>query len=97
MEGIPHSKAHSSPKQIEAERFAQRLGGYLEDAMARRQFDDLVLVAPPHFLGVLKGALGRQVAKHVRQAIDKDLSMLAAAEIRERLIDDVFPPPTGAG
>jgi protein required for attachment to host cells len=79
------------PKEAEAERFAQQLGSYLQDAIARRQFDYLVLVAPPHFLGTLKAALGRQAARHLRATVDKDLSTLDAAELRRRLVDAVFP------
>jgi protein required for attachment to host cells len=84
------------PHEAESQRFAQHLATYLEDAMAKRLFDYLVLVAPPHFLGMLKGSLGRQAAKHVRATVDKDLSTLDAAELRQRLGDKVFPPnPTG--
>jgi protein required for attachment to host cells len=80
------------PKEAEAERFAQRLADHLEDAVARRQFDYLVLVAPPHFLGTLKGALGPQAAKHLRATVNKDLSTLEPRQLRERLVDEVFPP-----
>lgn len=79
------------PKEAEAQRFSQHLATYLEEALAKRQFDYLVLVAPPHFLGMLNGALGRQAAKHVRATVDKDLSMLGAAELHERLVETVFP------
>jgi protein required for attachment to host cells len=89
-------EAHTSPKEVESERFARQLGTYLEDAVARRQFDYLVLVAPPHFLGVLKNALGQQAAKHLRSTVDKDLSTVDAAELRKRLIDDVFPRHAGS-
>lgn len=82
---------HTSPKEAEAERFAQQLGNYLEEALAKREFDYLVLVAPPHFLGLLKGTLGRQTAKHLRASVDKDLGMLGGAELRERLVDVAFP------
>jgi len=78
------------PKEAEAERFAQQLATYLEEAIAKRQFDDLVLVAPPRFLGKLNGALGRQAAKHVRATVDKDLSILDAAELQQRLVETVF-------
>jgi protein required for attachment to host cells len=81
----------TSPKEAWAERFAQHLGKYLDAAIAKRQVDYLVLVAPPHFLGILKGSLGRQAAKHLRATVDKDLSTLDAAELRERLVDTVFP------
>jgi protein required for attachment to host cells len=79
------------PKEAELQRFAQRLSAHLEEAIARRQFDSLVLVAPPHFLGALKDSLGQQTAKHVRATIDKDLSTLGAIDLRQRLVDAVFP------
>lgn len=81
----------TTPKQAEAQRFAQQLAGYLEKAIAARKFDYLVLAAPPHFLGTLNQTLGRQAAKQVRATVNKDLSMLDVAELRERLVDAVFP------
>jgi protein required for attachment to host cells len=82
---------HTTPKEAEAERFAQHLSDYLEKAIAKRDFDYLVLVAPPQFLGTLQGTLGRQAAKHLRTTVNKDLSMFQAADLRERLVDTVFP------
>jgi len=79
------------PKDAEVQRFAQRLSDYLDEAVTRRSFDYLVVVAPPHFLGTLKGTLGRQAAKRLRATIDKDLSTLDAADLRQRLADTVFP------
>jgi protein required for attachment to host cells len=81
----------TTPKEAESQRFAQALSNRLEAATAKRSFDDLVLVAPPHFLGVLHGALGPQAAKCLRATVDKDLSTLDAADVRERLLDVVFP------
>ena len=81
----------TTPKEAELHRFAHRLSDYLEKAIAKRSFDYLVLVAPPHFLGTLKGTLGQQATKHVRTTVDKDLSMLGAADLRQRLVDSVFP------
>ena len=81
----------TTPKEAEFERFAHRLSEYLEKAIAKRSFDNLVLVAPPHFLGMLKGSLGPQSAKHLRATVDKELSTLDASELRQRLADTVFP------
>ena len=91
--GAQHTamEPRTTPKEGEAERFAQHLADYLEQATARRAFDYLVLVAPPHFLGVLHKALGRQAASHLRATVNKDLSMFGTAELRERLVDTVFP------
>jgi len=83
---------HTTPKEKEAEWFAKELAKFLEEATAKNEFDALVLAAPPHFLGMLNGALTKQSAKHLRATVDKDLVMLNDAEIRQRLIDAAFPP-----
>lgn len=91
--GAQHTamEPRTTPKEAEDERFAQHLADFLEQATARRAFDYLVLVAPPHFLGMLHKSLGRQAAKHLRATVDKDLSMFDTAQLRERLVDTVFP------
>jgi protein required for attachment to host cells len=83
---------HTWPKEADAERFAKLLASYLDEAVAKGEIASLVLVAPPHFLGVLHGTLARQSVKHLQATVHKDLVMFDAAEIRQRLIDDVFPP-----
>jgi protein required for attachment to host cells len=87
----------TTPKEAEVERFAHELCQYLENAASRRQFDVLVLVAPPHFLGILQGALGRQSGKCLRASVNKDLSMFDAAELRKRLGDVVFGAASDSG
>ena len=83
---------HTWPKEASAERFAELLAHYLEEAVGANALDALVLAAPPHFLGMLQGTLTKQAAKHFKATIDKDSVMLHAAEIRQRLIDAAFPP-----
>ncbi len=88
---------HTWPKEVSAERFAELLAHYLDEALGTNAFDALVLAAPPHFLGILHEALAKQIAKRVKATVDKDLVMLDSAEIRDRLIDAVFPSePAGA-
>jgi protein required for attachment to host cells len=84
---------HASPKENEAQRFASQLAGHLEAATNKAEFDALVLAAPPHFLGMLHGALASQTAKRLRATVDKDLVMLKDAEIRQRLVEAAFGPP----
>lgn len=81
----------TTPKEAEVERFAQHLASHLEEAIAQRQYDQVVLVAPPHFLGALRGALGKQTEKHARATLARDVIMFEPAEIRQRLLDEVFP------
>ena len=82
-----------TPKEAESERFAQHLSDHLKAATALRKFDKLLLVAPPHFLGMLHGKLDKQTAKQLQGIVDKDLVMLEDREIRERLIAQVFGQP----
>jgi protein required for attachment to host cells len=88
---------HTWPKEAEAERFAEHLAQYLDEALGKRAFEALVLVAPPHFLGMLHGTLGKQTGKHLKATVDKDLVMLESADIRERLLDVAFPPKSTTG
>ena len=73
---------HTWPKEADAERFAKVLASYLDEGAAKGQFTDLVLVASPHFLGMVHNTLGKQTAKHLRTTVHHDLVMLDGAEIR---------------
>lgn len=82
---------HTSPLEIEHGHFAAELGKFLEKARVENKFDELVLVAAPHFLGQLKNALPAQTLKRLKTTIDKDLNQLKPAEIRERVVELIFP------
>ncbi len=82
---------HTTPKEAAGERFAHELAELIEAARNHVQFERLVLVAPPHFLGVLRGLLSGPSAARVTAAVDKDLVAFSAAEVRERLLDVAFP------
>jgi protein required for attachment to host cells len=84
-------ESHHTPKESEGLRFAELLADHLDQSRTKHQFDDVVLVAPPHFLGVLNAALGRQLTKQVSATIGKDLTMFSDSEVRERLVEAVFP------
>jgi len=47
----------------------------------------VVLVAPPHFLGLLRDAVSAQVKKQISASVGRDLSMLKNHELPERLAD----------
>ena len=61
--------------------FAKRIGGYLEKARTDNRYDRLCLVAPPKFLGALRGELSKEVEKLVVDERDKDLSWFNAREL----------------
>jgi protein required for attachment to host cells len=64
-----------------ARTFARQVGRYLEKARIEHRFDELVLVAPPKFLGALRKELDKEVAKLVKDELPKDLSWFNAREL----------------
>lgn len=75
----------TDPKKHEADVFAHRVAQYLEDAHNANRFDQLLIVAGPSFLGLLRNHLPEQIKKLVRFELDKEITMLSTAEIRQHL------------
>ena len=57
----------------EEERFARDLSDQLDKARHEGHFDNLVLIAPPKFLGTLRHHLSKDCLAAVIKSIDKDL------------------------
>jgi protein required for attachment to host cells len=83
----------SSPKEVEKGHFVHTLATMLDQAMRSRRFHRWVLVAPAHFLGMLKKELTVELQKHLMASIDKDLSHFNPRDLAERLRDAVRIPP----
>jgi len=79
----------SSPKDIEKAHFAHTLTATLDQAMRSTYFRSWVLVAPPHFLGLIRKELSGELEKHLVATVDKDLNDLDALALTERLRDAV--------
>jgi protein required for attachment to host cells len=77
----------TSPKEVEAGSFAKELSHYLSSAHNKQEYNKLILVAPPHFLGLLRGEFNQNVTKSVTASADKDLSNLPMPEMIRRLED----------
>ena len=77
----------SSPKENEKEHFAHSLVTRLDRALRAARFEKWILVAPPHFLGLVKKELTSELQKHLVATIDKDLNGLDAHGLAERLHD----------
>jgi protein required for attachment to host cells len=73
----------TSPTDHEAENFALRLARRLKEMHNERHFDQLILIAPPAFLGLLRGHLHKPLDKLVERTIDKDLMTAGVDEIRD--------------
>lgn len=70
--------------------FIQKLAAWLDTAEREQVFDRLVLVAAPRALGDLREALSKNVFSRVAAEVDKDLTKLPEAEIKEHLKDIIW-------
>jgi len=73
-----------------SERFAQTIASQLQHARGAGEFDDLILVAEPKFLGRLRAALDPATAHRVVGSVTKDLAHVPAQSVAEH-IADVLP------
>jgi protein required for attachment to host cells len=73
--------SETSPKEHEAENFAVLLARRLKEMHNERHFDQLILIAPPAFLGLLRKHLHKPLDKLVERTIHKDLSTAAIDDI----------------
>ena len=89
-QGNATASAGQSAQHLEAEEFARRVAERLAQGLQQKGYDELRIVAAPRFLGLLRKALGNEVAATVTDEVDKDLVHMDNADIAQRL----FPPRT---
>lgn len=73
-------------KRHEAELFAKQVAERIERARMQDEFDELVLIAAPEFLGMLRKSLSPTADALVTKEVDKSVADLSAPEIREYLL-----------
>jgi protein required for attachment to host cells len=92
MHSMPSSKQpHRTHKELEAVEFATVLNDYLVDAVQQQKFESLVLVAPPHFLGLLRAELSPALAHKISATVAKELIYMDESIIREHVVQAVWP------
>ena len=89
-EGRHAIEAHTSPKEKAALQFAAMLGSHLKHAHDEQRYRDLVLIAPPRFLGALNAALGARLGGTVLLRVSKNLTRSPEKEIRGALPQRLF-------
>jgi protein required for attachment to host cells len=74
MGATRHSiQREDTPRRIEAVRFARRIARRLDDARRKDEFDQLVVVAGPPFIGLVRAQLSGPTRARVSREIPKDL------------------------
>jgi protein required for attachment to host cells len=74
-----------TPKQVEIDNFARELAQRLDAARAKGEFDELILIAAPQFLGQLSAHLDEVTRRLVTRRIDKNLARHGLDDIADTL------------
>ncbi|MBV0932651.1 host attachment protein [Marinobacterium weihaiense] len=69
-----------SPREAEDQRFAREVIDQVRQALNTNQVRQFYMAAPPHFLGLLRGAMDDRVSKALAGDLDKNLSKATAEE-----------------
>jgi len=73
----PHHDPHRELKRS----FSERLAAMLDEQLAAKAYDRVILVAPPKMLGDLRAALSAHVQAAVYAELDKDLTKTPVQEL----------------
>lgn len=82
--GSPKAREVDATHKV-AQDFARSLAALLDGARNDHAYDQLVLVAEPHFLGLLRGALSSETSAKVVGSVDRELTRAPVSELREHL------------
>lgn len=75
----------ASPVDVEKARFAHALGQILDKTVRAGRFRCWVLVAPPRFVGLVRGQLTVALKNRLLATVQKDLGHLETHELAQRL------------
>lgn len=87
----PAMEPATQPKEVEAQRFAQELAQQLQSGRTGNQYDRLVLVAPPSFLGLLRDNLDGPTAGLILDTLNKDYTKSDGRELVTHLSKIMCP------
>jgi protein required for attachment to host cells len=73
------------PREHATAHFARELAKDLGRDLRKGAFTQLVLVAPPRFLGLLRGALDGPLSRALIASVAKDLPRASESELRDQL------------
>lgn len=82
---VSHMEVAVDPKEQEQIRFAKLIADRLEKGRVDNDFDRLVVVAAPAFLGQLRANFGAPLGSLVSLEMDKDYTALRPEDLRARL------------
>lgn len=83
----------TDPAEVEEERFARELAGYIEGVVDDGGCSTISLFTPPDLLGRLRKQLSKRVEDRVIQEESTDLKNVPTTQLAERLREMIPPRP----
>ena len=83
--GQNSDREETSAAEHQTDLFSKKLGRFLDKARVENRYNQLYIVAPPKFLGLIRRDLSKEVGKLVKEELPKDLSWLNARDIERYL------------
>lgn len=87
MHGFSKSFEHPDPKTVELHQFAKIIAHMLEHSRTQNEFNHLIIVAEPHFHGILAHELNPHVASMIKKNIQRNYLRLSASELYAHVIE----------
>jgi protein required for attachment to host cells len=84
----PRTDAHEQKAIV----FSREVVKALDTAADRHEYDSLILVAPAHFLGLLKSNLGRVAARKLAMSQTKDLTHASMTDLESHIDEWIRQP-----
>jgi len=81
-----NSLGSDRPKHHEAEVFAHQLMEQLNTARIDHHFQDLILIAPPAFMGILNKHMPNEIHKLISKKIEKDYTQESLNDLTKKLV-----------
>ena len=81
----------TDPKEYEKDRFARELADTLNKARSENQFNELVIVASPHFHGLINKHLDDETSQKVSHHIEKDYTQVQDSDMLDTLLPHLRP------
>jgi protein required for attachment to host cells len=75
----------TDPRDNEVEKFADELADVLDKGRANNEYKKLVIVAAPHFMGLLNNHMDEKTRSFIISDINKDFTSYEDRELPERL------------
>ena len=79
----------TDPKDFEANRFAHMIADKLGDAHNDNQFDELIIIASPHFHGLLNQYCDDHLKALIKKHIPKDYTAITDKDLQLHLLEAV--------